>query len=107
MTQTELASYMIELGACNAVNLDGGGSTSMVARTASSGNLEIINTPSDGSIRKVTNAIGIFSISPPMHLDRLVIETADSNVFINTSREFTVCGFDKLLNPIKIDPEDI
>lgn len=56
MTLTELAELMLELGAINAMNLDGGGSTTMVIRN------QVLNLPSDGIERPVSN--GIMIINP-------------------------------------------
>ena len=67
MTQTEAANLMIELGAYNALNLDGGGSTTMAVRKPGSENIEIINSPSDGSPRRISNAIGIFQLFHLIH----------------------------------------
>jgi len=58
-TQTELAEYMLEIGAYSALNLDGGGSTTMVAREGESGELQVVNLPSDGAERAVSTAIGV------------------------------------------------
>jgi hypothetical protein len=58
MTLTELARLMLRLGATEALNLDGGGSTTMVARRGD--RLEIVNRPSDGSgERGVANALAV------------------------------------------------
>ena len=51
LTLRELAATMKKLGAVNAMNLDGGGSTSMAVRG------RVVNRPSDGSERKVANAL--------------------------------------------------
>ena len=51
MTLTELGNLLIELGAQQAMNLDGGGSTTMVIRNL------VLNLPSDGKERPVGNAI--------------------------------------------------
>jgi hypothetical protein len=50
---------MTALGAENAINLDGGGSSAMYSRTGT-GEFGIVNEPSDGGERKVANAFGIF-----------------------------------------------
>ena len=50
----ELATYFLRLGARDAVNLDGGGSSVMVI------NGEIVNKPSDGWERPVSMALGLF-----------------------------------------------
>ncbi len=62
-TMVELANLMIELGADEALNLDGGGSSTLVARTPSA-KLAVVNSPSDGFQRRVANGLGI-SISTP------------------------------------------
>lgn len=107
MTQTETAQLMLQLGAHNALNLDGGGSTTMVARPLGTGDLKIVNSPSEGIPRSVSTAIGIFSVAPPAPLAGLIIDTEDTNIFVNTSRAFTVRGYDRYFNPVQIKPEDV
>jgi uncharacterized protein YigE (DUF2233 family) len=51
LTLTELAQTMQKLGAVDAMNLDGGGSTSMAVRG------RVVNRPSDGWERSVSNAL--------------------------------------------------
>ncbi len=51
------AYFMISLGAERAINHDGGGSSTMVLRTL--GNSRVMNSPSDGSPRKVFGSIQI------------------------------------------------
>jgi len=57
-TLGEAATYMRQFGASDAINLDGGGSTTMAA-TVPGGTLSVVNTPSGGSQRAVINTIGI------------------------------------------------
>ena len=57
-TMVELAEKMIELGADEALNLDGGGSSTMMAK-GRGGLLKVINSPSDGFQRSVANGIEI------------------------------------------------
>lgn len=57
-TMVELANLMIDLGADEAINLDGGGSSTMVARNQQ-GRRAVLNTPSDGFQRWVANAISV------------------------------------------------
>ena len=60
MTQTELAEFLIEKSIFNAINLDGGGSTTMVAQKLGETDLSVINSPSNGTLRMVTNALRYF-----------------------------------------------
>jgi exopolysaccharide biosynthesis protein len=57
MTLVELGALMRELGAHDAINLDGGGSSSFVYRPV--GAPPITNRPSDGDWRPVANQLGI------------------------------------------------
>ncbi len=107
MTLNEAAQYMKELGAYNALNLDGGGSTTMVSRPLAENSLAVVNTPSDGGLRGVTTALGIVSTAPAANLAGLVIESEHGNVFINSTRKLTVKGYDKYFNPVGINPADV
>lgn len=55
LTLHELAELMIDLGAIDAMNLDGGGSTTMVIRN------QVLNLPSDGIERSVSNALVVIT----------------------------------------------
>lgn len=55
MTLEELAAAMIKLGAWQAMNLDGGGSTTFVADG------RVLNSPDDGAARRVSNALLVFT----------------------------------------------
>lgn len=59
MSLSELAELMKQLGCRDALNLDGGGSTEMVLRDPQSGELQVLNRPSDGRERAVANVLGI------------------------------------------------
>lgn len=61
MTVAEEADTMRTLGASDAFNLDGGGSTEMVARDADATAVTVRNHPSGGAERPVPNGIGVFS----------------------------------------------
>jgi hypothetical protein len=57
----ETADLMASLGAADAVNLDGGGSTTMAVRTPGTPHATVRNAPSDGEQRQVPNGIGVFT----------------------------------------------
>lgn len=57
LTLPELADILIELGADDAINLDGGGSSSFVYSPP--GADKVVNTPSEGAFRPVANHLGI------------------------------------------------
>ncbi|MER6027097.1 phosphodiester glycosidase family protein [Streptomyces sp. NPDC001851] len=61
LTIAEEADTMRLLGASDAFNLDGGGSTELVTRDAGAGAVTVRNHPSTGTERPVANGIGVFS----------------------------------------------
>lgn len=61
LTIAEVASVMRELGSKDAFSLDGGGSSTLVAREPGATKLSVRNHPSDGVERPVPNGIGVFS----------------------------------------------
>jgi hypothetical protein len=63
-TMKELAKLFERLGAEDALNLDGGGSSTMVLRQAD-GSLAVVNSPSDGHPRPVANGLEVTYDPPP------------------------------------------
>ncbi len=63
VTVQEMAELMIYYGGDNAINLDGGGSTTLVIQDSSTGAYRVMNSPIDGGIpgreRAVGNHLGI------------------------------------------------
>ncbi|MFE0676428.1 phosphodiester glycosidase family protein [Streptomyces sp. NPDC058867] len=60
MTIAEVAAVMGELGASEAFSLDGGGSSTLVARARGASAVTVRNHPSGGVERAVPNGIGVF-----------------------------------------------
>lgn len=90
MTLSELQDLALRLGLDTAINLDGGGSTTMVARNNSNKKLEIVNRLSDGSQRTVPSGLGIISTAPKGKPEKLVLKTLDSVLFKGTSRKIEI-----------------
>ncbi|MEW2167017.1 phosphodiester glycosidase family protein [Streptomyces sp. NPDC007084] len=61
LTIAEVTGVMRELGSQDAFTLDGGGSTTMVARQPGSETVGVLNHPTGGAERPVPNGIGVFS----------------------------------------------
>lgn len=74
MTLAELAGLLHSMGAVEAINLDGGGSTTMVINGA------IRNSPSDGRERPVSDAVLVFSVPDFDALDRLVSALGEGQI---------------------------
>ncbi|MER5585153.1 phosphodiester glycosidase family protein [Streptomyces asoensis] len=61
LTIAEVAAALKSLGATEGFSLDGGGSSTLVARPAGSARVTVRNHPSDGYERPVANGIGVFT----------------------------------------------
>jgi hypothetical protein len=60
----ELAALMLSRGAVQALNLDGGGSTTMAVRLPGDLEVSVVNRPSDGSERAVANSLRVLTSAP-------------------------------------------
>lgn len=107
ITQAELANICKELGFYNALCLDGGGSTTMVARQEGDQNITNINVTNNTWLRPIVNGIGIFSTSKQEDIERIHFKLLNEKIFVDNSTEFSILGYDKNSNPIEIDINDV
>ncbi len=100
LTELELARHMKSLGADDAINLDGGGSSTLLAREEGEATALIRNSPSDGGERVVPNGIGVGTVPGSGRLTgfspRAVQDTADAaRVLSGLSRKLVAGGHDE------------
>lgn len=107
IAQSELAKLLLELGAYEAINLDGGGSTEMIVKNIGQSSPKIVNTPSDGGERRVHNGIGVLSKSESGTLDQLVMQIESTNVLLQSPVNIKLSGLDANRNTVALDPEQI
>jgi hypothetical protein len=81
-THLELAELLRNAGAYNAMHLDGGGSATMVVQENERYN--VVNTPSEGTQRRVVNVLGIFDTAEPGEMTGIALEMAQQRVAVNT-----------------------
>ena len=103
VSQEMFGAILRDLGAYNAINLDGGGSTTMAVKPVDEQVSKVVNRPSDGGQRLVPNGVGVFSNAPKGELSYVKVITDDTRMFLNTSRRFSIKGFDQYHNPIEVD----
>jgi exopolysaccharide biosynthesis protein len=106
--QTELAEIMIGLGAYNAVNMDGGGSTTMGIDFLRNSNVTIVNIPSDGRERKIASGVGVFNTSPDSSLvSKIEIASEQKSVFKNTEVALELKFFNEYFSPIEVNTKKL
>ncbi|MCK9794281.1 phosphodiester glycosidase family protein [Isoptericola sp. 4D.3] len=112
----ELGRFLGQLGADDAINLDGGGSTTMVARLPGDARTSVLNDPSDGGERLDANGLGLFTPegSGEVHAFnvRAAVPTGDAphadawRVFPGLHRTLTAAGFDEARAPVDTLPDE-
>lgn len=107
MTYLELAKLMKAEGAWMALNLDGGGSTTMVSRPLGQDALSVVNHPSDGSERSIPNGIGVWSEAKSGKLKGFRIEAHSDRVFPGLTRTFRAFAYDTAYAPFEMDDDQI
>ncbi len=89
----EIAQIMLEAGCVEAVNLDGGGSTTYLSKPAGKDNIELVNVPSDGYQRSVATSLVAISTAPPSTaFDHAIISSDYEYITAGTSMQFNVTG---------------
>ena len=90
VTLGEAVGVFRGLGAAHAINLDGGGSSCMVV------NGEVVNTPSDGSLRAVGNGCLLISNAPADDaIGQIAFEPRCYNISISAKMKPVVWGYNQ------------
>lgn len=91
-----LAKRLKELGCVDAINLDGGGSSSIAGFYPGSDDIQIINSPSDGRLRQVTNFIFLKNLAKPTGVTKnVVIYPYSKKILSGSSLDLTANTFDE------------
>ena len=89
----EIAQVMLEAGCVHAINLDGGGSTTYVAKQPGAEALDVVNRPSDGVQRSVSTSLIVVSTAPSSTaFDHAVLDAEADYLTVNTSLQLTAKG---------------
>jgi len=105
VTLKELQQLLLEIGVWKAINLDGGGSTTMVTRPLGDMNVALTHLTNFGTTqRQVANGIGVYTSAPPGPL-KGIVASGPSTLFIGQEASFTLKAYDTYYNPI--DPNGL
>lgn len=111
----EEARELAAMGVRTAVNLDGGGSTTMVARALGADEATVRNVPSDGHERNDPNGVGVFVTKGNGKLQQLLVKPAPGaaaadggvKVFPGLHRELVAAGLDNHDTPVKVAEKSV
>jgi exopolysaccharide biosynthesis protein len=104
VTHAELGAILQRYGVVNAMHMDGGGSTTMVTRS-SAGAYSVANTLSDGSQRRVTNALGVFNNSPVGEPIGIIVEPVETRAVAGVPMPVNIFLTDTYGNKIPIEKD--
>lgn len=93
MTLREFANYLVSIGAYKAINLDGGGSTTMAARIPGNRYASLVNLPSEGSQRPVSAILEAISTAPNGEPAKITVnQSSTSNLLVGGKSSFSVAS---------------
>lgn len=107
MTLNELAEYLLGQGIENAINLDGGGSTSMIVRTQGSFGPGLVNSPSDGRLRNISNSIQIMSYAPQSKPVHIRFNQNTLRIYKNSTFTPSAYALDQYFNRVDVEANEI
>ncbi|MDQ6422904.1 phosphodiester glycosidase family protein [Paenibacillus sp. LHD-117] len=91
----ELAAMLADIGVVNAMNLDGGGSSTFAARMPGETAFRVMNSPSDGGERKTGNGLLLVNKMPELGTAAsLVVQPGAERVLAGSSLPFRAKGID-------------
>lgn len=108
VTLHQMARLLKDFGATEALNLDGGGSATLLARTPGEWQPIVWNLPSDGRERPLPNGLGIFNHTPAGAMNQLLIPLPPPNdPHLIESIEFRVApGATVLPSAVAVDAQN-
>jgi len=95
----DLARIMQEMGAVDALSLDGGGSATFVAKLPGEKQRKVINLPSDGGERKTANGILLVNKAAEGQPSKLVIQPQMERVLVGTTIRLKAAAIDANYHP--------
>ena len=96
----DLATIMLDLGCVDVLNLDGGGSTTYLAKYEGEGALNLKNNPSDAVERKVSSCLFVYSSATPSGVFDHASLSPNNEVYTPGSEvQFSAIGVDSAGEP--------
>lgn len=102
LSLTELQSFMTNIGVWKGINLDGGGSTTMVDRPlAETSTTLTFNTEYGKEQRTIVNGVGVYTSAPQGEVKGIKI-SGSSVLLIGQKATYSLKGYDTYYNPMDV-----
>jgi len=99
----DLAHIMLDAGCVDAINLDGGGSSTYVAKQPGDENLSLMNNPSDGYQRDVASSLMAVSTAKSSTIfDKAVIKAPTNYMTVGSELQMTADGVTSTGNAVDV-----
>lgn len=96
---SELGDIMKNMGIVNAINLDGGGSSTFIARLPGESKFKLLNTPSDGGERQTGNSLLLVNKASEGAAAKLVVQPQLERVLAGTKLPLKTAAVDATGHP--------
>lgn len=109
MNMSQFADYLVSLGVDRALNLDGGGSTTMGIRNYGSNAVILANTPSAGSQRQVSAILEAISTAPTSNPSTINLTRSNvGTMLVGATSSYKINYIlDEFYNPITVSSSKI
>ena len=103
LSMTDVADYMLSRGCVDVINFDGGGSTTFAVRMPGDTKAGVVNSPSDGSQRSVSNGLFLVTKSSSSGTAaNLTVYPRQRYVLAGSSIQMSVKATDELFMPASL-----
>ena len=103
----ELAELMLSRGVVQALNMDGGGSTTMAVRLPGDPEVSVVNRPSDGHERRLANSLIVFSSAPTGPLAIIDVQPGTAATWQGKVTDFAAKGQDAAYNGVALEDGEV
>lgn len=103
----ELAELLLSRGAVEAINLDGGSSSTLAVRRPGDVDVSVVNTPSAGYEIAVTNGLQVVLTVPTGPLALLTAQPASLRLYPGQAATVSLIAQDAAYNPVTVAPADL
>ncbi|TCT16341.1 S-layer family protein [Natranaerovirga pectinivora] len=107
LTLEEVGRLMKDMGVINAINLDGGGSSAIVARLPGQKLTTLLNNPSDGRERRVANSLLLVDTSELGEAAHLVIRPNVARILVGSEYKFNSVAVDENYYPVEYNEKPL
>jgi len=100
----QVAKLLVEMGVVNAMNLDGGGSSTFIAKLPGTTKAQMLNSGSDGFERRVGNGLLLVNTAPELGTaSRLAVTPNTERVLAGSTLQLKAGGLDANDHPAAIE----